>query len=1047
MTGPAVVLLDREGRVTAWNEGAELVYGYAAKEVVGAHLGIFYADDAAARAASDLRVAAAEGTYETEEPRVRADGTRFRASVEITAHRDERGAVLGFTDVAGDVAGMENDARESRFLAEAGRILSSSLDYRETLAKVAHLVVPWLADWCVVDVLEEDGGISNVATAHRDPEKIALTGEWRERYPPDLDAQRGVPEVLRTGRPELVPEIPAALLEEAARDEEHRETLRSLELASYMVVPLAARGRMIGAITLITESSGRRYGPADLELAEDLAARAALAVDNARLYEEAQAEISERERTEAALREAEARKTAIMDASLDCIITMDDAGLITDFNPAAERTFGYRRAEVLGSELADVIIPPAFRDAHRRGLAHYLATGEGPVLNKRIELRGARADGGEFPVELTIVPIRVGGRAAFTGYLRDITERERAQTELREAERRYRALVEQMPAVTYVEALDVGRRATEISYTSPQIEDLFGYTAAEWMSDPGLFVRLLHPDDRERVLAEDERTEQTGEPFREEYRQFTRDGRVVWVRDEAALVRDEEGNPLYWQGVILDVTERRRAEEALRQSEERYRGVIERAAEGIYLLDAASARIIDANPAFCRLLGYGREEAVGMSIYDLLDHDREEIRRNIEATPAGASREVGERRYRRKDGSLLYVVSNGSAMVHEDRKVISILMHDVTERRQAEEALRRSERSLRAAQAMAHVGDWEYDLHGDTARWSEELFRIFGLPPGEPPAFRGFFDLVHPEDRADVRREVFGVLRGGEESSMDYRITRPDGEVRTVHTEYRVTRDASGRGVGMFGTVQDITDRRRAAAELETLVGELRRSNAELEQFAYVASHDLQEPLRMVSSFTQLLRRRYEGQLDATADEFIGYAVDGASRMQTLINALLEYSRVGTRGRPFTAVDAEGVFAVALANLRNAVGESGAEVVSGGLPVVFGDEVQLMQLFQNLIANAIKFRGEERPLVRVEARRRGREWVFSVKDNGIGIGAEYRERIFVIFQRLHGREEFSGTGIGLALCKKIVERHGGKIWVESEPGRGSTFYFTLAPPP
>jgi PAS domain S-box-containing protein len=937
-----------------------------------------------------------------------------------------------------------------RFLVEASRSLSSSLDYRETLRGVARLSVPRLADWCAVDVVEEDGPLRRLAIEHEDPEKVDLARDLQERYPADPDAPYGVHQVLRTGRPELVPEIPESLLRQAARDEEHRALLTKLGLQSYMIVPLVARGRMLGAISFFAAGSGRRYGQADLELAEDLARRAALAVDNARLYEEAR---------------------------------------------------------------------------------------------------------------------------------RELSERQRAEGELKRAETRYRSLVEQMPAVTYIEALDAEGRATELTYASPQIEDLFGYTPEEWISDPGLFVRLLHPDDRERMLAEDERTEQTGEPFRTEYRQYTRDGEMLWVRDEAALVYDEEGRPQYWQGVIIDITEQKRAQEALRQSEERYRAVIERAAEGIYLVDAETGRVLDANPAFCRLLGYTREEVLGMSIYDFLDHDREEIEQNICATPAGASRDVGEHRYRRKDGSLLYVVSNGSAMYHEGRKVISILMHDVTERRRVEEALRRSETSLRAAQAMARIGDWEYELDSDRARWSDELFRIFGFAPGQSlPNFRGFFDLVHPEDRAAVRREVFGVLRGGEESSMDYRIVRPDGEVRSVHTEYRVTRDESGRGVGLVGTIQDITERKRAEdalreserrfralfensgdalivhdqsgnvvdcnreayrslgytreeflglsvgdfavdvlseeekaqrgddtfwkramraepgevvafhenihrrkdgttfpvevglgsidyggrrlvfasarditerkraeMELEALVDELRRSNAELEQFAYVASHDLQEPLRMVSSFTQLLRRRYEGQLDETADEFIGYAVDGATRMQTLINALLEYSRVGTRGRPFTVVDTEGTFGAALANLRNAVEESGAEVVSGGLPAVLGDEVQLMQLFQNLIANAIKFRGEAPPRVRVEARRQGRDWLFSVEDNGIGIGPEHRERIFVIFQRLHGREEYSGTGIGLALCKKIVERHGGKIWVESEPGRGSTFYFTLRP--
>ena len=199
----------------------------------------------------------------------------------------------------------------------------------------------------------------------------------------------------------------------------------------------------------------------------------------------------------------------------------------------------------------------------------------------------------------------------------------------------------------------------------------------------------------------------------------------------------------------------------------------------------------------------------------------------------------------------------------------------------------------------------------------------------------------------------------------------------------------------------------------------------------------------MVASYTQLLARRYRGQLDDTADEFIDYAVDGANRMQILINDLLAYSRVGTRGRPLAPTEAGDVFEAAKANLRVAIEESGAEVASDPLPAVMGDQTQLLQLFQNLIGNAIKFRGEETPRVHVGAEPRDGRWLFSVRDNGIGVEEQYLERIFVIFQRLHGRTEYSGTGIGLAVCKKIVERHGGKIWVKSEPGEGSTFYFTL----
>ena len=234
-----------------------------------------------------------------------------------------------------------------------------------------------------------------------------------------------------------------------------------------------------------------------------------------------------------------------------------------------------------------------------------------------------------------------------------------------------------------------------------------------------------------------------------------------------------------------------------------------------------------------------------------------------------------------------------------------------------------------------------------------------------------------------------------------------------------------------------------ATTELQQAVIELERSNRDLEQFAYVASHDLQEPLRMVSNYTQLMARRYQGKLDKDADEFIGYAVDGATRMQTLINDLLAFSRVGTKGGEFEATDCEGVLDRTLRSLQVSIDQSGAQVTHDRLPTVTASAGQLGQVLQNLIGNAIKFRGQEPPRIHVSAGPNGEGCTFSVRDNGIGIAAEYYDRIFVLFQRLHGREEYQGTGIGLAICKKIVERHGGHIRLESQPGKGSTFYFTL----
>jgi light-regulated signal transduction histidine kinase (bacteriophytochrome) len=240
-----------------------------------------------------------------------------------------------------------------------------------------------------------------------------------------------------------------------------------------------------------------------------------------------------------------------------------------------------------------------------------------------------------------------------------------------------------------------------------------------------------------------------------------------------------------------------------------------------------------------------------------------------------------------------------------------------------------------------------------------------------------------------------------------------------------------------LASVVDITQRRRDHDEL-------RRSNAELEQFAYIASHDLQEPLRMVASYTELLAQRYKGRLDEKADRYIFYAVDGAKRMQRLVADLLAFSRVGSQGKPLIPVSVDAIVARATQALQASIRESGATVEWQGLPSVLGDEIQLVQLFQNLIANSVKFRSEEPPHIIIRASRKRDRWVFEVKDNAIGIEMQYAERIFLMFQRLHERGTYEGSGIGLAIVKRIVERHEGWIWVESEPGRGTSFFFTLA---
>lgn len=273
------------------------------------------------------------------------------------------------------------------------------------------------------------------------------------------------------------------------------------------------------------------------------------------------------------------------------------------------------------------------------------------------------------------------------------------------------------------------------------------------------------------------------------------------------------------------------------------------------------------------------------------------------------------------------------------------------------------------------------------------------------------------------------------------RARRRDGSELPIEVGLRPFETDEGSYV--LAALVDLSERSRAAEELAATAKELERSNRELEQFAYVASHDLQEPLRMVAGYTQLLARRYGEQLDEEAGEFIDYAVEGVTRMQQLIKDLLSLSRVQSSGHTFEPVSSGNSVDWAVGNLEHLIAESGAEVTRGELPTVSGDGTQIGQLFQNLISNSIKFRGESPPRVHIDARLDGINWIFSVRDNGIGIAPGHRQEIFQIFHRLHAHEEYPGTGIGLSICRKIIERHGGTIWCESAPGGGTTFLFTL----
>ena len=384
---------------------------------------------------------------------------------------------------------------------------------------------------------------------------------------------------------------------------------------------------------------------------------------------------------------------------------------------------------------------------------------------------------------------------------------------------------------------------------------------------------------------------------------------------------------------------------------------------------------------------------------------------------------------------------------------LAVTFRNITERKRAEIALRDSEERFRAIFEQAAVGIAKTALCGQFMRVNPGFCQIVRYAESELLQ-KNWQAITHPDDIEADREYVRALLSGNIQTfSLEKRLVCKDRAVRWANVTVSAMRDAKGTPQYLICAIEDISERKlvqellQASLDTQTRYAqELTRSNAELEQFSYVASHDLQAPLSTIAGYAQLLEKRCHNQLDAQGNKFIRNIVNSCGRMQALIDDLLEYSRVGRSEKPFDVIDCNLVFEDACANLQLAIRQDQASVTRGDLPRVRGDSFQLLQLFQNLIGNAIKYRSSEAPMVRVSASRQGDSWVFSVQDNGIGIAEQYHPRIFQLFQRLHSEKQYSGTGIGLAICQRIVERHGGRLWLESEPDRGSTFYFSIPIP-
>lgn len=495
------------------------------------------------------------------------------------------------------------------------------------------------------------------------------------------------------------------------------------------------------------------------------------------------------------------------------------------------------------------------------------------------------------------------------------------------------------------------------------------------------------------------------------------------------------------------VVERDLTQRKLQESEELFAAAFRTNPDALVLSLVDDGTILEVNETFLKLFGWNKDEVIGKSSLslDMFADPQQRITMTQLLNRDGKISNLEVRIKNRKSEEKIALLSSELLPLRTGGRTFLTTISDITELKQAEIALKENERNLLDAQKLAHFGSYMIDVkNNNKIGWSDEMYDIWEIDKNEPvPPFDVLWNRIHPDDRDKLKIALTEENESSARVETEFRLMFPDDRIKYIQIITRVSFDEFGNLASRQGVEIDITERKLAQIKMEQILKDLERSNKELEQFAYVASHDLQEPLRMISSYLDLLHNRYKDKLDEKARVFINYAVDGAKRMNSLIKGLLSYSRVTTQGKTFEHVDLNSVLDSVLKDLQVLIRENNASVSFGKLPVVKADDLQMHQLFQNLITNAVRFRNEKPPEVKISAKSKGNQWIISVEDNGIGIAPEYHERIFAIFQRLHERDKYPGTGLGLAICRKIVERHNGRIWVNSQEGRGSRFYFSL----
>src|SRR5919199_728244 len=866
-------------------------------------------------------------------------------------------------------------------------------------------------------------------------------------------------------------------------------TVDGVRQHQYMLIPIPdASGSVQVVVATSRDVTEPRQAQEELRqyrdhLEELVAARTA---ELSTTIEQLNQEIRQRQRAEAALKESEAYYQSLVDVLPLNLFCKDLEGRIAFANQAFLATVGMSLDECLGKTVYD-LYPKQLADQYAADDARLIQRGE--VLDI-IERHKAPAADEMIDVQVLKAPLRdaSGVIIGTQGIFWDITERKRAEEKLHRSE----AHLAEAQKIAHIGSWEFDV-TTQVITWSDEVSRIFGIDPAQPAPTYSEFIQKFHPDDQEILQNAVDAAIAQGKSYQLDLRILRPDNSLRHIGARGQVNFNSEGQVVCLFGTILDITERKQAEEALRESEERLRQVFAQAPIGIALA-APNGQLKQVNQALCQMLGYAEAELIALN-YAEITHP-EDLVYELPYIKQCCTGEISsyqlEKRYLKKNGDILFAhLSCGAVRDRQEKVIYGIgMIQDITERKQAEQELQRqiqyrqllAEIAFRIRESLqiemileTTVTELQKLLQADRVLFYRVLPNHQGkvvaeaVVPGWPSTLgRELVDHCFEAKYLKQYQQEIHVWPDVEQAGFQpchLKMLR-QFSIRAnlivpillkdklwgllfVH-QCSAPRQWNQFEVDLLRQLADQVSIALAQAELLEQATchsqELARSNGELEQFAYVASHDLQEPLRTLASYAKLVSRRYSGQLDEKGSRFIQYIMEEALRMQALINDLLRYSRVGRQAQNFAPVKCAAVFDIVVRRLEGAIANSGANVTRDDLPTVMADETQLVQLFQNLLSNAIKYRSEEPPVVHVAAQRQEGQWLFWVRDNGIGIDPKYAERIFVIFQRLHTQDEYSGTGIGLAIAAKIVERHGGGVLGGGETREGGKIFFTIPDP-